>query len=126
MATRRFTSNRALADEYPGALLAFDAMSAWCASNQQQHDALKHVEAKIQWGLDDVGDLEWWDSRFKVVDSVTLGDVIHRCRFKRRILIQYRVLADLVGLVFRKQTRGYRLSLLQPGEAAAGVDRGET
>lgn len=103
-----------LADAFPGALLLFDTMSTWWVENQRRHDALEHVEARLQWGLDDVGDLEWWDSRFKIVDSVTLGDIVHR--FKRRVPIQYRVLADLAGLVFRKQTRGYHLNQIRCGD----------
>jgi hypothetical protein len=66
----------------------------------------------VQWGLDDVRDLEWWDSGYRVQESVTLGEIMHR--FKRRIPIQYRVLGDLMGLIFRKQTRGYRLNLVRP------------
>lgn len=106
-----------LADAFPGACLAFDAMSTWWIENQQRHDTLEHMDARMQWGLDDVGDLEWWDSRFKVVDSVGLGDVLHR--FKGRIPIQYRVLGDLAGLVFRKQARGYRLNLIRFGDPVA-------
>ena len=105
-----------LADAFPGALLAFDAMSTWWIEHQQRHDAIKYFEARMQWGLDDVRDLHWWDSRVNVVDSVGLCDVVHR--FKRRIPIQHRVLGDLAGLLFRKQTRGYRLNVVRFGDPA--------
>jgi O-methyltransferase involved in polyketide biosynthesis len=106
-----------LADAFPGASLAFDAMSSWWIENQQRHDAIKHMEARMQWGLDDVRDLLWWDSRFTIADSVVLGDVLHR--FKRRIPLPYRVLGDLAGLLFQKQTRGYRLNMIRFGDPVA-------
>jgi O-methyltransferase involved in polyketide biosynthesis len=102
-----------LAEQFPGASLAFDTMSTWWVRNQQKHDSLRHVDARIQWGIDDVGDLKWWDSGYRVEESVTFGEIPHR--FKRQVPIQYRVLGDLAGLIFRKQTRGYRLNKVRLG-----------
>jgi O-methyltransferase involved in polyketide biosynthesis len=103
-----------LAAQFPGASLVFDTMSIWWVQNQHRRDSLKHVDARIQWGIDDVGDLEWWDSGYRVEESATLGEIAHR--FKRQIPIHYRVLGDLAGLIFRKQTRGYRLNLVRLGD----------
>jgi hypothetical protein len=47
---------------------------------------------------------------------VTFGEIAHR--FKRHIPIHYRVLGDVMGLIFRKQTHGYRLNLVRLGDAA--------
>jgi hypothetical protein len=109
-----------LLNELPGACLAFDAMSTWWICNQHKHDSLKHLDATIHWGIDDVADLEWWDSRYRVDASVTLGQVSHR--FRRHVPIHYRVLGDVVGLIFPKQTRGYRLNLVRLDGVEAASD----
>jgi O-methyltransferase involved in polyketide biosynthesis len=57
-----------LAEHFPGALLAFDSLSTYRVKHQNQHDAIKHFEARFQWGIEDVSNIQLWNPLYKILE----------------------------------------------------------
>ena len=56
-----------LAEHFPGALLAFDSLSPYRVKHQNQHDAIKHFEARFQWGIEDIHNIQMWNPLYKIL-----------------------------------------------------------
>lgn len=64
-----------LADNFQGCHLAFDAMSPFMVKHQHHHDSVKHTEARFGWGIKNIKEIETWDKRLSIEESLTLRDV---------------------------------------------------
>jgi O-methyltransferase involved in polyketide biosynthesis len=97
-----------LMQHFPGALTAFDSMSALMAKNQRQHDIMKNMEAQFDWHLSDVRKIQKWDDRYQVLEIVHFNDLPisywQRFSLKERILFSLPVLRS-----------AYRLALVKLG-----------
>ncbi len=73
----------ALAEEFPGSTLAFDAMSPLMLRMQKRHDTIRHMSAVFRWGIPRIKEIELWDSRYTITDSKNFADAAknHRSRF---------------------------------------------
>lgn len=65
-----------LADNFPGGFLAFDATSWFAVRYRRRFDAIKHTSAKFQWGIENIKEIEAWDSRYKIAASLYLSDFL--------------------------------------------------
>jgi O-methyltransferase involved in polyketide biosynthesis len=57
-----------LAEHFPGSLLAFDSLSPYRIKHQNQHDAIKHFEARFQWGIEDIHNIQLWNPQYQILD----------------------------------------------------------
>lgn len=79
-----------LADNFPGSYLAFDAMSPLMMKYRRRFDAIKHTDAKFQWSIRDIKEMEAWDSRYKIEASLYLSDFpeyLKRFSWVNRLLV---------------------------------------
>lgn len=97
-----------IADNFPGALFAFDSMSPFMVKNQKHHDAMKNFEARFQWGIQDIHNIKNWDSRYQVVEVKKFSDL--PAKYVRRMGLFNNLLFQLPP--FKNM---YRLSLVKLG-----------
>lgn len=64
-----------LAARFPGALLVTDTAAASMVENQDQHDALSLVAARMNWSCDDPKTVEDWAPGIRLLESVTLASL---------------------------------------------------
>ncbi len=57
-----------LTEHFPGSLLAFDSLSPYRIKHQNQHDAIKHFQARFQWGIEDIHDIQRWNPLYKILE----------------------------------------------------------
>jgi len=61
-----------IADNFPNSYVLFDtANSSWLRQQNQNH-AMKHVEARLKWAVDDIHDIELWDERYRILQHESL------------------------------------------------------
>ncbi|ODG99986.1 tetracenomycin C synthesis protein [Nostoc sp. KVJ20] len=63
-----------LADNFPGSFLIFDAISPFMVKYHRNWDAIKYTSANLQWGIKNIQEIETWDSRYKVENSLYFSD----------------------------------------------------
>ncbi|HHP7232256.1 MAG TPA: class I SAM-dependent methyltransferase [Xenococcaceae cyanobacterium] len=61
-------------ERFPGSLVAFDATSPFMVEYRKHTDAIKHTGAKFQWGISQIQEIELWDSRYQILESLYLAD----------------------------------------------------
>ncbi len=98
-----------LCDRFPGSLLAFDATSPFMVEYRKHSDAIKHTSAKFQWGISNIKDIETWDSRYNILESLYLSDFP---QYRKRFSPVNRLLIALVP----KLLRMYGVHLVKLGE----------
>ncbi|WP_407885169.1 hypothetical protein [Scytonema sp. NUACC26] len=91
---------------FPSSYFVFDSLSHFMVKHQKQHDAMKYYEARFQWGIKDVRNINNWNSHYQVLQVKTLYDTPPR---------YYRRMGFINNLIFRVPpfSRMYRLSLVQ-------------
>ncbi len=57
-----------LTEHFPGSLLAFDSLSPYRIKHQNQHDAIKHFEARFQWGIENIRNIQLWNPKYEILD----------------------------------------------------------
>ncbi|MGV0027000.1 class I SAM-dependent methyltransferase [Phormidesmis priestleyi] len=57
-----------LVEHFPGCYFAFDSMSPFMIKNQRFHDSIKYFQAKFEWGIENISDIQTWDSRYQVLE----------------------------------------------------------
>ena len=57
-----------LTEHFPDSLLAFDSLSPYRVKHQNQHDAIKHFEARFQWGIEDISNIQLWNPLYKIME----------------------------------------------------------
>ncbi len=96
-----------LADQFPGALILFDACSRWSQRNAPRWEAaLQETNAEFRWGIDDPRSVHDWDSRFQV-----LAIEHHLDHFSHRWPLWLRVAKTLVPTI----RRSFSLNLVRLG-----------
>ena len=74
--------------------------------NQNRHDALKNMEAKFKWGINDGAILESWNPHLRLIEQVSPGRY-----FRSRQTMLMRILSTFPRLFFRFYSYvGYRIS----------------
>lgn len=100
-----------LADSFGPTEILLDAISPAVVRNQSLHDTMKHMmDAPFRWGVDDIGDIERWDPRLRVLESATLPDIA--ARFRDRVPRRHRLLGALVQKTMPRFARAYRIHRL--------------
>lgn len=102
-----------IARRLPGSTVAFDSWGAWMRENQEEHDAMSRVSARVRWFCDDPADIAGPVRGFDLVESVRLTEaplaVLER--------LPADVAAGLAALSTDPQVRSYRLNLATVGAA---------
>jgi methyltransferase (TIGR00027 family) len=79
-----------IADHFPGSLFAFDAMSPLMVRMQKRHDTINETSAEFRWGISNIAEIEAWDSRYSIEESVSFNDLakqhLNRFPLKMRIM----------------------------------------
>lgn len=75
-----------VADHFPGSQFAGDSCQRAIRDNPQKAEGIRETGGRIQWGIDDIHEIESWDPRFRVleVDSV-VNHYRHRWDWKARL-----------------------------------------
>jgi len=106
-----------LADHFPGSPIAFDTFSPVIADNLAWHDTMRFMGAGFSWAIARVSDIEAWDSRCRVIESVgleALHEYLHRLPLNQQMLLWILQCAPI-----------YAVNLLQfVGNEAEGAFRG--
>lgn len=97
-----------LMQHFPGALFAFDSMSPLMAKNQQHHDVMKNMEAKFDWSISNVYNIQEWDDRYQVLEVVRFNDL--PVQYWQRFSLKERILFSLPVL-----RNAYRTAIAQLG-----------
>jgi len=104
-----------IADQFPGAELAFDTTDRAMVSGQARHDAMRHLprESWFRWVCDDPKEVEAWRQGLEVVESKTFveadPDIVERMPLSVRLLVRW------LPSLLRRKVRGYRLNRVQIG-----------
>ncbi|WP_228049002.1 MULTISPECIES: class I SAM-dependent methyltransferase [unclassified Nodularia (in: cyanobacteria)] len=61
---------KTLAEHFPGSWILFDATSPFLISIRRGFDAVKYTNAKYQWGIRNIQEIQAWDSRYQVHRSL--------------------------------------------------------
>jgi O-methyltransferase involved in polyketide biosynthesis len=85
-----------LAEHFPGSWIVFDAISQLLLAVRHRFDAVKHTSAKFQWGIQNIQQIETWDSRYKLHRSLYIpADFTqYLARFPRMEQILMRLFPD--------------------------------
>jgi O-methyltransferase involved in polyketide biosynthesis len=68
----------AVVERFDGALMAFDTWGTYMRDNQENHDALKVLDARVQWFADTAVDVERLAPGLVALDSISLTDCDER------------------------------------------------
>jgi O-methyltransferase involved in polyketide biosynthesis len=101
-----------LADHFPGSALAFDALSPLMVRMQKRHDTISQTSAVFRWGIEDVVEIEGWDSRCTIEESVRFHDLAKR--HIRRFPLKMRA----SWFFWPAMRRGYGIHLARLGSPA--------
>lgn len=100
-----------LADNFPGSKVAFDSLTPYLVRYCNRRDAISCTTGRLQWGIANIRDIETWDERYHVVESVVFAEVPHLRKFYRRLPRSIRV----AHLLWPPLRRSYRVNLLRFG-----------
>lgn len=104
---------RRIANEFPGARLAFDTTDTRMVEGQGKHDAMRHLpsESWFRWKCDDPTELESWAPGLKLNRSLTFLDadasIINDLPLPFRLAVRY------MPWLLRPRLRGYRLNVMR-------------
>lgn len=98
-----------IADNFPGASIAFDTGGPLMLDSQDQHDTLRHLSGRMQWACPDPRQVSTIEPRLRLVDSHGLGGVPKHVIGARPPL--QRIWPRLVGLT--SLTTKYRMNLFE-------------
>lgn len=62
-----------LADHFHDSEVWFDACGTFVVKNSDKHDAIKKVNAKFKWGINDGKEIENWDNRLSLIKQSSQG-----------------------------------------------------
>lgn len=62
-----------LANYFRGSEVWFDTCGTFVVKNSDKHDAIKKVEAKFKWGINDGRNIEKWDNRLSLIKQSSQG-----------------------------------------------------
>ncbi|RLL67603.1 class I SAM-dependent methyltransferase [Streptomyces sp. Z26] len=100
-----------LAEHFPGALLALDTAGPGFFDNQDEHDALSKVQARMNWYCPDPADLADWLPGLKVMASHAVTDL--PTPVMNQLPQRYQELVAAISAQHLPQVDGYRLNLVR-------------
>jgi methyltransferase (TIGR00027 family) len=100
-----------LVSHFPGSAFAFDAMSPLMVRMQKRHDTIKETSAKFRWGIEAIGEIERWDPRYSLEESVRFHDLA------KRHIARFPLMMRLMWFVWPAMRRSYGIHLARLGSA---------
>jgi O-methyltransferase involved in polyketide biosynthesis len=61
-----------IADNFPNSHLIFDSVNSAWVKQQNSNHAMKAVEARLKWAIDDIYDIENWNKRYRILKHENL------------------------------------------------------
>ncbi|MFE5856308.1 class I SAM-dependent methyltransferase [Streptomyces sp. NPDC056500] len=104
---------RMIVERLPGAYLALDTASSWLVDNQDGHDVLGKVTARLRWRCDDPTRVAQWHPGLTLTQSCTFARL--PAAVSRRISQPQRGMLRAMAAVMRRQIQDYRFNLYQLG-----------
>jgi len=108
-----------LAARFPGARLAFDAMTSLVVRHQRHHDAMRHFAARFTWAVPDAQVVETWDGGIRLEESRRFYDLLYERA--RRLPRMARWLGRAAGILYPPLKRAYTVNLARLGTATPGA-----
>jgi O-methyltransferase involved in polyketide biosynthesis len=102
-----------IAEHFPGAQVALDTSGRWILANQDQHDAMSKVTARMAWGCDDPRELEQWGLGLRLRDSRDLSQL--PVELRRRLPLSSRVMLPIAKRRFPERFGKYKVNLYEVG-----------
>ncbi|MDN3296505.1 class I SAM-dependent methyltransferase [Streptomyces ficellus] len=100
-----------IAERFPGSLLALDTAGPTIIANQDAHDALSKVEARMRWACADPAELVQWRPGTRLLASHTLSSLPPQ--MYDSLPTGYQAMLSELAAQRLPQVEEYRLSLLQ-------------
>lgn len=98
-----------IADNFPNAFLIFDSINTKWLQQQNKNHAMKAVEARLKWAIDDIYEIESWDQRFRILKHENL---LYPSREIRKIYPWWiLVSAPFAKLIFGDAVSGYFVNM---------------
>lgn len=104
-----------IAEELPGASLAFDSLSKRGVASQHRMKAMRQFDATFDWGIDVPRQIESWGDGFVCLDSVNLRHIAIRNRHVIPVVVQ--LIALGMATVRRAAVNDYWMTLYRLGPA---------
>ncbi|OLT31080.1 hypothetical protein BJF79_37555 [Actinomadura sp. CNU-125] len=100
-----------IAGRLPGANLALETASGHMVDNQDGHDVLRLMAARMRWRCDDAREVEKWRDGISLLDSCTFLSLPEPVR--RDLSRTYRLMLRTVGTIKRKEMESYHFNLFR-------------
>ena len=95
----------------PGAHLALETASEYMVANQDRHDVLSLMAARLRWPCDDAREIEEWRDGIRLLESCTFLSLPEPVR--RGLSRRYRLMLKAVGAVKRREMESYHFNLFR-------------
>jgi O-methyltransferase involved in polyketide biosynthesis len=102
---------RRLARHFPGASLAYDAMTPLVLRHQGHHDAMRHFDARFTWSVSDAAEVEQWDAGIRLTESERFFDLLSAQ--SKRMPAAVRFLGPCLAALYPPLKRSYTINLVQ-------------
>lgn len=102
-----------IAERLPGAHLALETATGWMVGNQDRHDVLSKVAARMNWRCDDPALPRTWRGDVELVDTCTFAHLPDGLR--RGLPVPYRLLLRALATVKRREIEAYHFNLYRLG-----------
>ena len=101
-----------MADNFSPCRYIFDTATDGFIKNQDKHDALRLYNARIQWGLNNIHDIESWADGYKIEQHINmLLDPPKELQRLRPLLMK--IIAPVIDLINKNATRSYFINQIQ-------------
>jgi O-methyltransferase involved in polyketide biosynthesis len=97
------------ATHFPNSALAFETAGSWIVANQDRHDAMKKVHARMKWACDDPRELEQSGLNLRLLETRTLAQLPRELRAPLR----HRLMLPVLGALLRKRFGTYKVNLFR-------------
>ncbi|VTS07392.1 class I SAM-dependent methyltransferase [Tuwongella immobilis] len=108
-----------LAAEFPGSWMLCDFVHPDVVRDQHRHDALKHTQARLAWGLESAREMSDWAEGLTVVDVADMQIIGQR--YHRRMPLGMKLMGLMLKLLAPQVSRSYTLTRLQLGGCPMAV-----
>ena len=95
---------------FPGARVALDTTGTWMVANQDRHDTLKTMRARMVWACDDPQELERWDLGLRLLESRDLAQL--PAPLRHTVPLTARALLTVGHLLAGDRFTKYKVNLL--------------
>ena len=100
---------RTLANEFPRSKLAFDSLTPYLVRYCNRRDAISQTTGRLQWGITNARDIESWDPRYHIDESIVFAETPQLRKFYKRLPLSIRI----SHLLWPPLRRSYRVNLLR-------------